>query len=137
MHCVAFSYPPSAAKNAPGIPGHSLLSAQVFKRRFVVEEFPDDLWRKAPRLFFGADFGFAQAPYTLVRCFIHDRRLYMEYEAYGTGIDLDEMPAFYRTVPGVGKWPIKADAAAADSIVTLEGWSPRCSRASSCEVHFR
>ena len=97
----------------------TISDAQVFKGRFVVEEFPDDLWRKAPRLFFGADFGFAQDPNTLVRCFIYDRRLYIEYEAYGTGIELDEMPAFYRTVPGVDKWPIKADAARPETISYL------------------
>ena len=33
--------------------------AQVFKGRYSVESFPDDLWKKADRLFFGADFGFA------------------------------------------------------------------------------
>lgn len=93
--------------------------AQVFKGCFVVEEFPDDLWEKADRLFFGADFGFAQDPNTLVRCFILDRRLYIEYEAYGTGIELDEMPDFYRTVPGVDAWPIKADAARPETISYL------------------
>lgn len=34
--------------------------AQVFKGRFVVEEFPDDWAEQADRLFFGADFGFAR-----------------------------------------------------------------------------
>lgn len=93
--------------------------AQVFKGHFAVEDFPDDLWQKADRLFFGADFGFAQDPNTLIRCFIFDRRLYIEYEAYGTGIELDEMPAFYRSVPGVDEWPIKADSARPETISYL------------------
>ena len=97
----------------------TISDAQVFKGRFVVEDFPDDLWMKAGRLFFGADFGFANDPNTLVRCFILDRRLYIDYEAYGVGIELDEMPAFYRPVPEVDNWPIKADAARPETISYL------------------
>lgn len=93
--------------------------AQVFKGRFVVEEFPDEWAEQADRLFFGADFGFAQDPNTLVRCFIRDQRLYVDYEAYGVGVELDEMDALYRSVPGSRLWPIHADAARPETISFL------------------
>lgn len=94
--------------------------AQVFKGRYSVESFPDDLWKKADRLFFGADFGFARDPSTLVRCFILDRRLYIDHEAYGVGVEIDEMPQLYRSVPGSTEWPIKGDAARPETISYLK-----------------
>lgn len=93
--------------------------AQVFKGRYSVESFPDDLWKKADRLFFGADFGFARDPNTLIRCFMYDGKLYIDYEAYAVGIEIDELPAFYRTVPEVDNWPIHADAARPETISYL------------------
>lgn len=93
--------------------------AQVFRNHFCVESFSDDLYKQADRLFYGADFGFSQDPNTLVRCFILDNCLYIDHEAYGTGVELDEMPRFYESVPDVRKWPIKADAARPETISYL------------------
>ena len=93
--------------------------AQVFKGCYTVETIPEDLWQKADRLFFGADFGFARDPSTLVRCFIYDGRLYIDFEAYGVGIEIDELPQLYRSVPGSTEWPIKADAARPETISFL------------------
>ena len=94
--------------------------AQIFRGRYSVEPIPDDLWKKADRLFFGADFGFARDPSTLVRCFILDNRLYIDYEAYGVGVEIDELPQLYRSVPGSTQWPIKADAARPETISYLK-----------------
>lgn len=93
--------------------------AQIFKGKFVVESFPDDLWQSADRLFFGADFGFARDPSTLVRCFIYENRLYVDYEAYGVGVEIDELPQLYRSVPESDKWPIKGDEARPETISYL------------------
>jgi len=93
-------------------------------------EFPDDLWRQADRVFLGNDFGFSQDPLALIRFFIietptadqlnPERRLYIESECYGVGIEIDEMAARYRSdVPGVDEWPIKADAARPEVISHL------------------
>lgn len=98
----------------------TISDAQVFKGRFVVEPIPEDLWKKADRLFFGADFGFARDPSTLVRCFILDNRLYIDHEAYGVGVEIDELPQLYRSVPGSTQWPIKADAARPETISYLK-----------------
>lgn len=99
-------------------------NAIIFSGRYIVKEFPDDLWRQADRLYFGADHGFAQDPATLTRFFPLEshrwtddptekpaRRLFIEYEAHGTGVELDELPEFYDSVPGSRDWPIKADSA--------------------------
>ncbi|CRL45813.1 Phage terminase large subunit [Sodalis glossinidius str. 'morsitans'] len=92
---------------------------QVMSGKYVFETFPDDLWKQADRLFFGADFGFAQDPNTLIRMFILDNRLYIEYEAYGVGVELDEMPQFYDAIPEVRRWPIKGDSSRPETISWL------------------
>nr|HDH0357528.1 phage portal protein [Klebsiella pneumoniae] len=72
---------------------------QVLAGKYRISEFSDNLWKEADRLFFGADFGFAKDPNTLVRSFILHNRLYVEYEAYGQQTELDHMPELYDTIP--------------------------------------
>ncbi|AMG66630.1 PBSX family phage terminase large subunit [Providencia stuartii] len=93
---------------------------QVLANKYVVKSFPDDLWKNADRLLFGADFGFAKDPNTLIRMFILDDCLYIEREAYGVGVELDHMPAFYDEIPEARKWPIKADSARPETISYLK-----------------
>ena len=89
---------------------------QVLSGRYVVEEFDDNLHKQADRLLFGADFGFANDPNTLIRFFILDDCLYIEYEAYGVHVELDEMPQFYDSVPESRKWLIKGDSSRPETI---------------------
>jgi phage terminase large subunit len=98
-------------------------NAIVLNGKYIVEDFEDDLWKDADRVLFGADFGFSQDPNTLIRGFIlpspadaKKNRLYIEYEAYGVGVELDDMPDFYRSVPDAENWPIKADSARPETI---------------------
>ncbi|ENZ3704431.1 PBSX family phage terminase large subunit [Serratia marcescens] len=93
---------------------------QVLAGKYRIAEFSDNLWKEAERLFFGADFGFAKDPNTLVRSFILHNRLYIEYEAYGQYTELDHMPELYDTIPGVRDWPIKADSARPETISYLK-----------------
>ncbi|SSJ61249.1 phage terminase [Klebsiella pneumoniae] len=93
---------------------------QVLANKYVVKSFHDDLWQKADRLLFGADFGFAKDPNTLLRQFILNDCLYIEYEVYGVGVELDYMPAFYDKIPESRKWPIKADSARPETISYLK-----------------
>ena len=90
--------------------------AVIFKNKILVEEFeaPADA-----QLFFGADFGYAEDPTALLRMFIKDRRLYIEYEAYGVGIEIDELHHFFSTVPGSHKWKIIADSSRPETISHL------------------
>lgn len=89
---------------------------QVLSGCYKVEAFDDNLYKKADRLLFGADFGFANDPNTLIRSFILNDCLYIEYEAYGLHIELDEMPAFYDSVPEARKWIIKGDGSRPETI---------------------
>ena len=85
----------------------------VLKGKFRVEEFetPEDA-----DLLFGADFGYSEDPSALVRCFIKDQKLFVDYEAGGVGIEIDELPTLYRSVPGADRWRIRGDSARPDTI---------------------
>lgn len=89
---------------------------QVLSGCYKVEAFDDNLYKKADRLLFGADFGFANDPNTLIRSFILNDCLYIEYEAYGVNIELDEMSVFYDSVPESRKWIIKGDCSRPETI---------------------
>lgn len=89
---------------------------QVLNGKYEIKEFADDLYERAERILFGADFGFAQDPNTLIRMFVLDKCLYIEYEAYGVNVELDEMEQFYLSVPDSKKWIIKADSSRPETI---------------------
>lgn len=93
-----------------------LSEAQIFRNKYRIDAFSDDLYKSAERLFFGADFGFANDPSTLIRSFILDNTLYIEYEAFGIGVELDEMAQFYDSVPDSRNWPIKGDCSRPETI---------------------
>lgn len=80
-----------------------------------VEEFeaPEDA-----TFYYGADWGFSVDPTTLLRCHAnHDERiLYFDYEAYKVGVEIDDTPALFDTVPGSRKWQITADNARPETI---------------------
>lgn len=99
-------------------------NAIILSGKYRVAEFDDDLWRQADRVFYGADFGFAQDPATLIRFFVIDRPysgriLYVSHEAYQTGVELNEYADFYDRVPGSRDWPIMADASQPGTISHL------------------
>ena len=87
-------------------------NAIILSGKYVVEDFPEDLWKHADRRRLGLDHGFAQDPMALISFFELDNILYIERECYGTGIELDEIPdRFDADVPEARDWPIKADSA--------------------------
>jgi phage terminase large subunit len=65
--------------------------ARVF-RNWRVEEFDtaDDALHR-----FGADWGFAQDPTALVRCYIDGKQLFVDAEAVKVGCEIDETPALF------------------------------------------
>lgn len=95
--------------------------ANVLRNKYIVEPFHDSLWRQADALLFGADFGFAVDPSTLIRCFVIASKLYVDSEAYGVSIELNDLPRFYNRVPGARRWPIKADCSRPETISHLRG----------------
>ena len=94
--------------------GHYSLNseARVF-RNWQVEEFatpPDAVFR------YGADWGFAQDPTVLVRCFIEGRKLYVDREVSQVGCEIDHLPALFRKVPGADQWQIRADSSRPETV---------------------
>jgi phage terminase large subunit len=94
--------------------GYQVISESIiFRNRVSIEAFetPPDA-----RFFFGVDWGFANDPTAIIRCFIKDECLYIDYEAGGVGIEIDETPQLLDMVPGSRSWPIKADCARPETI---------------------
>ena len=91
----------------------TISDAQVFKGRYLIQEFdtPEDA-----RFFHGADWGFSVDPSVLIRCFIRGNVLYVDREAYGAGVELDETPQLFDSIETSRKWAIKADSARPETI---------------------
>jgi phage terminase large subunit len=64
----------------------------------------------------GADWGYANDPTTLVRMFIREQTLYIDYEAYQIGIEIDDIPMFFGIVPQSRNFTIRADSSRPDTI---------------------
>lgn len=92
----------------------AMSDAQVLRGRWVVEAFEREPEWHGP--YYGADWGFAVDPTVLVRCWVNDRCLYIEHEAYGVGIDIDDTPKLFEAVPGAKKHTIRADSARPETI---------------------
>ena len=88
-------------------------NAQIFYGKWKVEDFetPKDTF-----FYFGADWGFSQDPTTLIRCFVKDKNLYIDYEAYGVGVDIDLTPNLFDDIPESRKYQIIADSARPETI---------------------
>ena len=65
---------------------------------------------------YGADWGFSIDPSVLVRCWIEGKRLYVDYEAYMVGCEIDALPSLFMSVPDAESWPIVADSARPETI---------------------
>lgn len=65
---------------------------------------------------YGADWGFAIDPSVLVRCYLIGRKLFVDYEAYQVGCEIDRLPELFFSVPEAERWPITADSARPETI---------------------
>lgn len=90
--------------------------ARVFKN-WKIEEFESDAGATY-RL--GADWGFAVDPSVLVRCYLNGRQLFIDYEAYMVGCEIDQLPDLFRRVPDSEKWFITADSARPETISYMQ-----------------
>lgn len=86
--------------------------ARVF-RNWRVEDFETPY---GAEFRFGADWGFSVDPTVLVRAFLQGRTLYVDYEAYAVGCEIDETPALFETVPGSTQWKITADSSRPETV---------------------
>lgn len=121
-----YAVDPDAAAHVWGGECRTATDAQILRGKWVVEEFePDPHW-DGP--YHGADFGFAQDPNVLVRCWIapgllpaSTGRLMIEREAYRIGQDTDAIPAAWTlAVPDARRHVIRADSARPETISYLK-----------------
>lgn len=87
--------------------------AQIYHGKFELKEFdtPDGV-----TFFYGADWGFANDPTAVIRCFIQEQCLYIDYESGGVGIEFEELPVLFDKIPDIRKWEIRADSARPETI---------------------
>lgn len=87
--------------------------AQIFKGKYKVHDF------EAPpntHFNYGLDWGFSQDPLAMVRIWVKDRELYIDYEAGGIGIELNDTYKVIDSIPGMKNARILADNARPESI---------------------
>jgi len=90
--------------------------AQIFGDKFKSYDFePKPEWNGP---YYGLDFGFATDPSAGVKCWVHDRVLYVERECGGHGIELDALPDNIKSGLGAdaAKMPIRCDSSRPESI---------------------
>lgn len=94
----------------------------VFAGKYEVSEFetPDISNLYQNRFFFGADWGFATDPCVLIRCFIKDDCLWIDYEYYKVGVEIDHIGVvIFDKIPESRKWQIEADSSRPETISNL------------------
>ena len=105
--------------------------AQILNGKWRVAEFePQADWDGA---YFGMDHGFATDPMTLIKCWIADRKLYIEKERFGHGIEIADMVEFVEGMPEAVNHTIRADSARPEinshlrnaglNVVSVEKWA--------------
>jgi phage terminase large subunit len=98
-------------------------AASIFRDWHIVSEEFDEK-RQPPKIpvgiqpRYGADWGFMSDPTTLVRCWVleNQRAIYIDYEAYGVGVDIMDTPALFATVPDADRHLIVADSSRPETI---------------------
>jgi phage terminase large subunit len=60
---------------------------------------------------------------------VHDKRLYIEHEAYGIGVDIVSTPALFDRVPDSRRYVIRADCARPETISHVANAGFRCEAA--------
>lgn len=82
---------------------------QVFGGKVAVREFVPDGWDGPYQ---GIDFGYRPDPLCALRAWVHDDRVWIEHEAYGTGVEIDAMAEFItKRIPDFAKYATRADSA--------------------------
>lgn len=96
-----------------------LSDAQIFRGKYAIEEFtPGKDW-DGP--YYGLDFGFANDPTAAVKLWIHDKKLYVEHEAYKIGLEIDDTADYIgKHVPGIERHTVRADNARPETISYLK-----------------
>lgn len=89
--------------------------AQILAGKYRVAEFvPGHDW-DGP--YYGLDWGFSQDPTAGVKVWIHDHRLWIEYEAGKVGLENDDIAEYMiARLPGIERHAVRADSARPETI---------------------
>ena len=86
---------------------------QIYHGKFEMKDFETP---EGVTFYYGADWGFANDPTAVVRCFIKEQCLYIDYESGGVGVEFEELPQLFNKIPDIHRWDIRADSARPETI---------------------
>lgn len=89
--------------------------AQVLRGKYRIESF-DSEGKGWDGPYYGVDWGFAQDPSVMVRCWIDGRRLMIDGEAYGIAVEMDDLGDMFKRIPGSTHYTLRADNARPETI---------------------
>jgi Phage terminase large subunit len=67
----------------------------------------------------GADFGFSVDPSVALRCWIDGTQIFVDYEAWGLGIEINDLPQMFLSIPDAEKYWLTADSSRPETISYL------------------
>ncbi|KAB8312933.1 PBSX family phage terminase large subunit [Erwinia endophytica] len=89
--------------------------AQILAGKYRVEDFEAQPEWDGP--YYGIDWGFSQDPTVGVKCWVHEDRLLIEYEAGMVGLENDDIADFMiQRIPGIEQHVVRADSARPETI---------------------
>jgi len=100
---------PEAYEHVWGGECRKISDAIIFRGKFEISSFPEP--PEHIRKYYGLDYGFSVSPTAFVRCWIRDQVLYIDREAWGVRVELDDTPDFLDAVLEHKEYPIMADCA--------------------------
>lgn len=88
----------------------------IFKGKWRIDTFvcSNDLGFDGP--YQGADWGFSVDPTVLMRVWIKDKKLYIEYESWALHCELDDIPTLFDKIPMARNFRIAGDSSRPDTI---------------------
>ena len=88
---------------------------QILHNKWKIDEFEPAIDWSGP--YYGADWGFANDPTTAVKLWIYQNTLFVEYESWAIGLELDQTAKrWMRDVPDIEKYTVRADCSRPETI---------------------
>ena len=87
--------------------------AQIFRHKFHITDF---VAPEGTVFYYGLDWGFSQDPTAVLRCYVYDNNLYIDYESGGRQVELDNTYKLIDSIPEAKRYTIRADSARPESI---------------------
>jgi phage terminase large subunit len=92
--------------------------AQIFRNKYVIRSFDTP---KDSTFYIGCDWGFANSPDALIRCYIENDPdglpcLFVDAEVYAHSVSIEDTPALFNSILPHRQWPVRADSARPEMI---------------------